>query len=321
MDNSIVEQNRILELRVGSFLYGTNRPDSDIDLSGVFIPPINYYFGLDKVEEVDLSVVSKLPNGRNAPDAIDRKFYEFRKFVTLALENNPNVLSHLFVDEKNIIFINDLGRELLNRKQMFLHKGLKHRFIGYSISQKKKLYVKRDNYKDLEKALDVILQYKRTDYYRGGVFVFEIEKELIESGVFSDNGNQHLKCADIYIQKNITIKNAIEQIQNRVNKFGGRKEMVDEYGFDVKFAGNLVRLLLEGKELLETGNLIYPLKERQLILDIHKGKYSLAEIEEMSTDIENDINSLHETTFLPAKPRYDEVNQFLTNSLREYFRS
>lgn len=318
MNKEIVEANKILEIKVGSHLYGTTRPDSDEDFSGVFIPPINYYFGLDKVEEVDLGVVSKLPNGRNAPDAIDRKFYEFRKFVTLALENNPNVLSHLFVDEKNIIFINDIGRELLNNKQLFLHKGLKHRFIGYSISQKKKLIVKRDNYKDLESGLYHITNLKNlvTDKNK---FVFEIENALISGGVFSDNGNQHLKCGDIFIQKNITIKNAIEQIQNRVGKFGGRKELVDEYGFDVKFAGNLVRLLLEGKELLETGNLIYPLKERELILDIHKGKYSLADIEKMSKDIEDDINSLHETTNLPAKPRYDEVNKFLVNALEQHF--
>ncbi len=47
MKPEIVEQNKILEIKTGSFLYGTNTENSDEDFCGVFIPPINYYFGLD----------------------------------------------------------------------------------------------------------------------------------------------------------------------------------------------------------------------------------------------------------------------------------
>ena len=53
------EQGKVLEYKVGSHLYGTNTPASDVDYSGVFVAPEEYYLGLDSVEEVDLSVVSK----------------------------------------------------------------------------------------------------------------------------------------------------------------------------------------------------------------------------------------------------------------------
>jgi len=317
MDSKLVEAGKLLEIRVGSHLYGTNHAESDEDFSGVFIPPMSYYFGLDRVEEVDLSVSSKLPNGRNASDAIDRKFYELRKFCTLALECNPNIISHLFVNEENIIFSNSVGEQLLANRQLFLHKGLKGRFIGYSISQKKKMYVKRDTYLNLEagleKALYLVTKAKEAKY------VFEIEQDLLSSGFFEDNGNQHLICADLYIQKNVTLKKAIEQIQNRVNKFGGRKSLVDEFGYDTKFATNLIRLLLEGKELLETGDLIYPLKDRALLQDIRRGKYSLDEIEKMSVEIENSLLNEYESTDLPVHPRYDKVNRLLVEMLGRNF--
>ena len=94
---NIALDNRILELKVGSHLYGTSTPESDIDFCGVFVAPKELYLGLQRVEEVDLSIISKKENGRNDKDAIDRKFYELRKYIKLAAENNPNIIEQLFV--------------------------------------------------------------------------------------------------------------------------------------------------------------------------------------------------------------------------------
>lgn len=314
---SMVDSGKILEIRVGSHLYGLNRPESDEDFCGAFIAPITYYFGLDKVEEVDLSVTSKLENGRNASDAIDRKFYEFRKYVKLAMECNPNIIEQLFVTEQNILFINEIGRGLLDKRHLFLHKGLKDRFIGYAISQKKKMYVKRDNMKDIEVGIEVLKTFKPK------VYVAEFLQDILyhsRQPVFKDSGNQHIQCGDISIQKNITIERAIEQLEQRKSKFSGRKEMVDEFGYDTKFAMHLIRLLLEGKELLETGDLSFPLKDGELLRSIRNGKYSLEEVDKLASDLEDEINqsSLIKSN-LPSKPRYNEFNLYLTNTLNNYF--
>ena len=57
------ESNRILEIRSGSHLYGTNTPESDEDFVGIFMPPKEYVYGLKSVEEVDLGVISKRADG------------------------------------------------------------------------------------------------------------------------------------------------------------------------------------------------------------------------------------------------------------------
>lgn len=54
-----IEELKILEVITGSNLYGTNTPESDIDYAGIFIPTIDYYFGLKKVEEADFSTQIK----------------------------------------------------------------------------------------------------------------------------------------------------------------------------------------------------------------------------------------------------------------------
>lgn len=313
-----IEKQKILELRVGSFLYGTNTENSDEDYCGVFIPPINYYFGLDKVEEMDLSIIDKLESGKNSKDAIDRKFYELRKFVKLAIDNNPSIIEMLFVNNENIVFYNYFGEALLDNKHLFPYKECYHRFKGYAISQSRKMLVKSGNMKDLKLGLDLLKDIVR-DELRSPKYIFEVERGLCHSPYFSDNGNQHLFVGDIYIQKNITIKRAIEQIQERVNKFGNRKELVEEYGFDCKFASHAVRLLMQCKELLDTGEIIFPLKEKELILDIKRGKFNLQEVNDLIEQCQADCDISFEKSQLPKKPRYDKINNLLITNLKDWF--
>lgn len=317
MKPEIVEQNKILELRVGSHLYGTNTENSDEDFCGVFIPPINYYFGLDSVNEADLSIKSKLENGRNSKDAIDRKFYELRKFVKLAIDNNPSIIEMLFVNKENVVFHNYFGESLLDNKHLFPYKECYHRFKGYAISQTKKMLVKSGNMKDLKLGLKFLEEVAKEEI--SSKFIFEVQNVLCQSPYFGDNGNQHLFVGDIYIQKNITIKRAIEQIQERVNKFGNRKDLVEDYGFDVKFSSHAVRLLMQCKELLDTGEIIFPLKEKDLILDIKRGKFNLQEVNDLIEHCQNECDISFEKSHLPKKPRYDKINNLLIVNLKDWF--
>jgi predicted nucleotidyltransferase len=148
----IVERNKILQITTGSHLYGTNVATSDEDYVGIFIAPEKFYLGLSTVNEVDLSIVSKNVDGKNNSDAIDSKFYELRKFVRLALDNNPNVVEILFCNPENIIFKNSEAETLLSYAHLFPHQGCIQKFIGYSKSQLHKARVKPDNYKSLTDA-------------------------------------------------------------------------------------------------------------------------------------------------------------------------
>lgn len=48
----IAEKNKILEIRSGSHLYGLNTENSDKDYVGIFLAPIEYHLGLQKVEQM-----------------------------------------------------------------------------------------------------------------------------------------------------------------------------------------------------------------------------------------------------------------------------
>jgi len=296
---------------VGSHLYGTNTPTSDEDFSGVFVAPEEYYLGLNTVEEVDLSVVSKNKDGKNNADAVDRKLYEFRKFVRLSLENNPNVLEQLFVNKQNLLYVNQLGFDLLDHRHMFLHRGLRHKFLGYSFSQKHKMIIRTDKFYELKNAYDWMMDFNKPETY-----MVELKDKQLPFMVFKA---KHVTIGDCDFELTRQLRWVVKKISERLEKVGNRKELYLSKGYDTKFASHFVRLLMEGMELLETGDLQFPLKDRELILEIKDGKWKLNDVLKLGEEIEKWVPKLSEKSSLPAHPQYEKVNNLMIRMLKRHF--
>lgn len=118
-----------LLVRHGSHAYGTNTPTSDEDFKGVAIPPKQYFLGtMHRFEQAEL----KAPD----PDAV---IYDIRKFFALASDCNPNIIEVLHTAPEDHFIVDDIGEEILANKDIFLSKRIKHTFLGYSVSQLKRI--------------------------------------------------------------------------------------------------------------------------------------------------------------------------------------
>jgi len=308
MQFSEIEKNILLEYPVGSHLYGTNTENSDHDYSGIFIAPIDYYFGLKDVREVDFSISSKHENGKNDKEAIDRKFYEIKRFMKLATDCNPAIIEQLFVPKSLLIHSSIKGKELLDNRKIFLHKGLYHRFLGYAYSQKKKMIVKLDNHDKYKHVKSVLENANPTD-------TLHHVKNIL--GKYFDK--EHMAVGDIKIPLGVLNKKALSIINKRFANMSHRKELIRKHGYDTKFGSHLIRLILEGIELLQTGDLIFPLKEKDLILDIKNGKYKLNELLHIFYSLEHDIEISKEKSDLPKKPNFEYINNFCIDILSPFF--
>lgn len=320
-----LQKNKIYHCMVGSKLYGTNTPESDDDFSGIFIAPKEFYLGLNKVEEVDCSFTSKRDDGKNDTDAIDFKLYELRKFMKLAMENNPNILEHLFCNSEHIIDISAAGLNLLANRHLFPWKGLKQKFLGYAFSQKHKMTIKTDNYTNLnlfndwldENTYDANLAFNTMKYPTNRLLA-ELRDKNIPGIKFYDS---HATVGDINISLTDKLSKVRNKTKDRLSKVGNREELYTKYGFDTKFGMHLVRLMLEGKELLLTGELSFPLKHREMLLDIRNGKWKREDIIKYSEDLEAEIEQITDTCDLPSKPRFDEIEKLLIKTVEEHWRN
>lgn len=126
---SWIENNTVLLMRHGSHAYGTNTASSDEDFKGVAIPPKEYFFGSNLVfEQAEL----KAPD----PDAV---IYSMKKFFNLAADCNPNIIEVLHTDPADHFIVDPIGEIILDHKDDFLSKKIKHTFLGYSVSQLKRI--------------------------------------------------------------------------------------------------------------------------------------------------------------------------------------
>ena len=123
------QDRSVLIVRSGSMAYGTNTPSSDEDIKGIMIPPVEYFLGsLHRIEQIEL----KNPN----PDCV---IYDIRKCFDLAIGANPNIIEMLNVDPSDQIIVDPIGEIIMDHSKEFLSKKIKHTFLGYSVSQLKRI--------------------------------------------------------------------------------------------------------------------------------------------------------------------------------------
>ena len=309
--SGVARRNQILKVRVGSYLFGTNTPDSDLDYEGIFMPNEDLVFGFGRCREVDLGIKAKDETGRNTADAVDYKIREYRDFCLLALENNPNILNVLFANDKNVVFQNEYGARLRERASWFPNKACIRRFKGYAMSQLKKMDVKPENYNSLKFAEEILLGKDPRD-----VLVNAIQGVGLP---FDDHGpGKHIKVGDIFFERSIQVKKAMRLIRERLDRVSSRVKMWEEFGFDTKFGSNLIQMLLEGVEIVTTGRLVFPMVQAELILSVKRGEYTRGEIIEMADGLEADIDRAAEKTPLPSKSRYRDIHKFVIEEVRRW---
>lgn len=95
-------------------------------------------------------------------------------------------------------------------------------------------------------------------------------------------------------------------------KHGQRPELEEKFGFDTKAAMHVVRLLGEGIELMQTGQITYPRPNREVLIAVREGKYDMEFLKEMTDTLFADLNRAQAESSLPDMVDHDAVSQFLT---------
>lgn len=99
---------------------------------------------------------------------------------------------------------------------------------------------------------------------------------------------------------------------------GKRKQLIEQYGYDVKFAYHVVRLLDEVEQIL-TEQEIDLERNREQLKAIRRGEWSIDEIEQYFSAKEKELENLYTNCKLPAKPNEDEVQDLLLSCLEQYY--
>jgi predicted nucleotidyltransferase len=98
-----------------------------------------------------------------------------------------------------------------------------------------------------------------------------------------------------------------------------RTELVEAYGYDTKYAGHVIRLALQGIELMTTGHMTLPMKkpDAQQVLDVRTGKLTFQQALTRAGELERELRDSLDTGLLPERPDEDAIDQFVVNVYME----
>lgn len=99
-------------------------------------------------------------------------------------------------------------------------------------------------------------------------------------------------------------------------KHTNRPELIETLGWDSKFGYHMVRLGLQGVELLTTGRVTLPMPpvERKWLQELRRGEHTMEEALDLAADLLDQLNQLAESADLPPQPDRGAIDRWLTDT-------
>jgi len=275
-------------------------------------------------DEVDLSVKSKLENGKNNIDAIDEKYYSLRKFIKLCSDCNPNIFEMLYSPKDCIEYIDPLFKKyFIDNPEMFLNKKVVDRFIGYAKSQEQRSYTKSENYIALDEFKNILDKYTISTKLSDICSKFDHLGNSITKHHSSTNIESYIVIGEMEFSYNLRVKDAYERIEDRFSRASHRVDGMLINRYEPKFMSHTVRLLIEGIQLLQTHKILLPFTgyEKDIIMKIKLGKTPVEDIPKI-VNTYKEIFSRNENEYsknLQQTPDYNKIRSCFYNFILETF--
>ncbi len=157
---------------VGSRAYGLEMEGSDTDVRGFYLPPADRHWSLGGVPD------------QLVDDERQECFWEFQKFLELALKANPNVLECL--NSPMVLQCGPVAARVMENRPAFLSKMVFQTYSHYVMSQFHRMKKRMEKHGDpnWKHAMHLIrLLYSGTELLKDGIVhvnVDEIRKPLLE---------------------------------------------------------------------------------------------------------------------------------------------
>lgn len=312
LDNPKLDSRVCLLGLGGSYAYGTNVPESDLDIRGIAVNSSEELLTNQNFEQV-------------LDSTTDTTIYSFNKIVKLLTDCNPNTIEILGLRPQDYLYLNDYGKLLLDKKEIFLSKRAVHTFGGYAYAQLRRL----DN-----KAMRTTGQSEREVHILHSIEnaknsfpekYFEFPEDSIK--LYVDSSAREDLETEIYMDLHLThyplrdwkgMWSEMHSIVKEYGKLGKRNTNAIARGKLGKHQMHLVRLYYMCIDILEKGEInTYREKEHDFLMDIRNGKYLLEdnqptdEFYEIVEELKNQMEQAAARSSLPEKPRIKEINELL----------
>ncbi len=271
----------------GSHLYGTSTPESDVDFKEIFVPhPRDILLGT-AMNHTNLNTNNTAT--KNTKDDVDHELYSLKYFFKLAAEGETVALDMIHTPADLVVKsdLPDVWKFIQDNRSRFYTTNMKA-YLGYVRKQASKYGVKGSRLAALRGALTIINQIPEqwVDYQEDGstkqrrTKVEDIKHRLPENEfcewVFHNHEKTGPQTFYTVLGRKYQTTLSITELKQSLNKLDAeygeraRKAEANE-GIDWKALSHAYRAGYQLKEIYQTGDLVYPLKNASIIKAIKAG--------------------------------------------------
>ncbi len=310
--NEHLGRNIILLGLGGSYSYGTNTPDSDIDVRGCAVRSREDILLGEDFQQVTETVT-------------DTTVYSFDKLIRLLTDCNPNTIEILGLRPEHYLCLSDEGRALVENRSIFLSMRCVNAFSGYAQAQFRRLDNKsgRSAAQPIqeEHILGSILRdfahYHEMYYtYPEDAVKLYIDKAVnpeLETEIFADISLTHYPLRDY---KDMIGRMA--EVIRDYGRLGKRNKVAVTKGKLGKHMMHCLRLYMMCLDILEKQDIVtYRSAEHDLLMDIRNGRFldsqnqPTDEFFGICEDYRKRLDYAERNTSLPEKPDLAKIRELV----------
>jgi hypothetical protein len=312
--------NIVTRMIFGSHLYGTDTQQSDRDFKSVHIPESRLIL-LGRAKGSTSTQRPKDQGEKNYAGEIEEEKFSLQRYLGLLAEGQTVALDMLFAPDYAILETSDCWREIRENKHRLLTKK-SAAFVGYCRQQANKYGIKGSRVSAMRNARTLLerLGDEKGWHTKLKDCAQEFENFVRENPDHSalidmESAGQALRHFEVCGRKipySVHLKVGFDLCDKIFKEYGARALLAEQQnGIDWKALSHAVRVAQEAIELLETGNVTFPLPNAAHILSIKKGELPYAtvaaEIERLLVEVE----SASERSSLPEKPDFGFIDDFV----------
>ncbi len=305
----------------GSSLYGTRTPESDTDYRGVYLPSCTDCL-LNRIKDTITDSTEE-----------DTQLFSLTYFLQLAAQGQSIAIELLAAPDSAIVTTTPTWDYLRANRKRFFTRNM-HSFLGYAKSMSGKYSSRIDRLNEIEAilvAMERYPQYRRerqmpfpsSDDLRA-IRLSEMWDDLPESVNAIKTTNERNTNADkrAYVvcgrelQATVTIEHAHSVLQTIRNSYGERVRKAKDGLLDWKALAHAYRVTYQALEIVETGDLVYPLSRADYLRDIRLGKIDFFKegLDAKLDDLINDVQAKMDASDLPDNVDRAWLDQIVLDS-------
>ncbi len=312
--NRITFMNIIAKVRYGSVLYGTSTPESDMDYRAIYLPPLS-----------DL-VLQRVRDAWEDKTEEDTSVFSLQHFARLAVEGQSIAIELLSAPDHHVVHTSALWETLRANRKRFYTKSM-HSFLGYAKTMSGKYSVRVDRLHETAAILGVLATHmerfhedRRLPEPRLAAIWDELPVSLNAEKTVNDRGSgadkRVYRVCGRELQATLHLSNALVVVRGIYDSYGERVRKVRDGNVEWKALMHAFRAALQCREIVETGDLRFPLADAPWLLSLRLGQLGFVEegLDQRLDSLIADVQTKMDASALPDKADKDWMDRFILNA-------